>query len=173
MRYVQCFRRYHLTLFYPPSHLTIPLSVTKSAIMAAQLLSAPVAAGLISLDGALGLRGWQWIAVAEGGVTAAVGVFLKLLLPESPAHVKSLSAEEAAWVTSHVSKCAPVATPHMRAMCISCLGCLRSHSCAACWEAPCNRMQPHIRVRCVDERGLDFVHGGRHNAYRVSSCMHV
>lgn len=102
-------RRYHMTLFYPPSHLTIPLSVTKSAIMGAQLLSAPVAAGLISLDGALGLRGWQWIAVVEGSVTASVGVFLKLLLPETPSHVR-LSQEEVAWVNSHVSKCDTPAT---------------------------------------------------------------
>eukprot|EP00892_Ulva_mutabilis_P008595 jgi/Ulvmu1/6107/UM027_0085.1 len=95
---------YHMTLFYPTSEITVPLSVTKSAIMVSQMLSAPVAAGLIALDGRAGLRGWQWLALGEGGATAAVGMVLKFLLPRTPGHMKSLSPEEAAWVNSHTAK---------------------------------------------------------------------
>ena len=95
-----------MTLFYPVKDLTIPLSATSSSIMVAQVLSAPLAAALMSLHGALGLRGWQWIALAEGGLTVAIGVILKFALPASPAHMKSLSPAEAAWVQAHVSTCA-------------------------------------------------------------------
>lgn len=95
-----------MTLFYPTKDLTLPMSTTASAIMIAQVFSAPVAAGLMALHGAAGLSGWQWIAVVEGGATVAVGVSLRLLLPPSPAHMKGLSAGEVAWVAANVTKCA-------------------------------------------------------------------
>lgn len=98
-----------MTLFFPPSHITLPLSLTTSAIMLSQVISAPVAAALMALDGALGLRGWQWLAVAEGSTTVAVGILLKLLLPKSAGDVRSLSADEVAWVNMHAAKCAPSA----------------------------------------------------------------
>lgn len=99
--------RYHLTLFYPADELTLPLSVTKAAVMAAQMLSAPLAAVLIALDGAGGLRGWQWLTLVEGAATVAVALALPLLLPPAPQHVRGLSEKELAWVQSEVSRCAP------------------------------------------------------------------
>jgi len=93
-----------MLLFYPPQHLTVAMATTDSAVMVSQVVAAPVAAALFSLDGAAGLRGWQWIALAEGGATAAVGLLLTAALPRSPADIKSLSAEEAAWVQSRVKK---------------------------------------------------------------------
>lgn len=74
--------------------------------MVAQLLSAPVAAVLIALDGAGGLRGWQWLTLVEGGATVAVGLALPLALPHAPRHVDALTEKELAWVQSHVSRCA-------------------------------------------------------------------
>lgn len=101
-----------MTLFYPTSEITIPLSVTKAAIMVSQLLSAPVAAALISLDGTLGLTGWRWLALGEGAATAAVGLVMKALLPRTPGHMKSLSPEEVAWVETHTAKCGPRKVHH-------------------------------------------------------------
>lgn len=104
--------RYHVLLFYPPQHLTVAMGAMASSIMASQVVAAPVAAALFSLDGVAGLRGWQWIAVAEGGATAAAGLLLKFVLPTSPADVRALSAEEVAWVESHVTGCGASATLH-------------------------------------------------------------
>eukprot|EP00892_Ulva_mutabilis_P008594 jgi/Ulvmu1/6106/UM027_0084.1 len=95
---------YHMTLFYPTKDLTLPMSATASAIMAAQVLSSPAAAALMSLHGAAGLHGWQWIALVEGGVTVVVGVALKLALPAAPASMRSLSPAEQAWISAHVGK---------------------------------------------------------------------
>ena len=99
-------RRYHLTLFYPTDHITLPLSAVVTALMVAQVVAAPMAAVLMSLDGALDLRGWQWLAVVEGCAAVAVGLLLNVLMPSSPARVRSLAPEEMAWVSSSVSRCA-------------------------------------------------------------------
>lgn len=90
--------------FYPVGRLTTAMATTSASIMLAQVLSAPMAAALMSLHGAAGLQGWQWIALAEGGATVAIGLTLKFVLPTSPAHIKSLSTEEVAWVQSRVPK---------------------------------------------------------------------
>lgn len=39
---------------------------------------------LLKLDGALNLRGWQWIFIAEGVATAVFGIFCLLSLPDGP-----------------------------------------------------------------------------------------
>lgn len=96
-----------MLLFYPVKSLTAAMAATSAAIMLAQVLSAPLAATLMSLHGAAGLRGWQWIAIVEGAATVAVGALLYATLPRSPADVKALSADEVAWVESRVSKHVP------------------------------------------------------------------
>ena len=98
--------RYHLTLFYPREQLTLPLSVTKAAVMVAQMLSAPLAAALLALEGAGGMRGWQWLTLIEGAATVAAGLALLALLPASPGDVSGLTDKELAWIRSNVSKCA-------------------------------------------------------------------
>lgn len=37
-----------------------------------------MAAGLLLMDGALGLRGWQWLFITEGALTCLCGVLLKV-----------------------------------------------------------------------------------------------
>ena len=39
-----------------------------------QVIGAPLAAGLLSLDGVGGLDGWQWLFLAEGIPTLIFGV---------------------------------------------------------------------------------------------------
>lgn len=43
-----------------------------------QVLGAPLAAALLSLNGKLGLRGWQWLFLIEGLPTVAFGFLLKV-----------------------------------------------------------------------------------------------
>lgn len=49
-----------------------------------------LASGILQLDGAQGLRGWQWIFLLEGCFTMAVGLLLLLLLPGSPDEARPL-----------------------------------------------------------------------------------
>jgi ACS family tartrate transporter-like MFS transporter len=80
-------RSWALSLFY----VAYPLS---SVVMGA------LAGGLLGLDGALGLRGWQWLLLAEGLPAAFLSLAIFRWLPERPADVAWLSAEETAWLAS-------------------------------------------------------------------------
>ena len=52
----------------------------------AQVIGAPLAAGLLYMDGLGGLRGWQWLFIIEGLVTSIYGILLKVRpLPGFPA----------------------------------------------------------------------------------------
>lgn len=64
----------------------MPYTVIETGITVSQVVAAPIAAGLLLLDGKLGLRGWQWLFMIEGthcnlcvhmqNVTAAVSADL-------------------------------------------------------------------------------------------------
>ena len=44
--------------------------------MISSVVGAPLAAGLLALDGLFGLDGWQWLFLAEGLPTLAFGVLV-------------------------------------------------------------------------------------------------
>ncbi len=43
-----------------------------------QVIGAPLAAGILYMDGVGGLRGWQWLFILEGCITAIYGIILKV-----------------------------------------------------------------------------------------------
>jgi hypothetical protein len=63
-----------------------------------------MAAILIAMDGALGLHGWQWLALVEGTMTVAVGLILLWWLPPRPEAIKSLHEKDLAYISYHVSR---------------------------------------------------------------------
>lgn len=63
-----------------------------------QVIGAPLAAGLLALDGYLGLAGWQWLFIVEGIPTVLMGIYTKLNLAESPAKASFLTPAEKAWL---------------------------------------------------------------------------
>jgi MFS family permease len=70
-----------------------------------QVVGAPLAAGLLQLDGHAGLRGWQWLFVAEGVPTLLLGVFMPFLLPSEPKSAPFLSSSEAEALAQEVAAC--------------------------------------------------------------------
>lgn len=60
-----------------------------------QVVGAPMATGLLQLDGNAGLRGWQWLFLLEGAPTFLLGVCLPFLLPSEPKAACCLSTSEA------------------------------------------------------------------------------
>ena len=59
-----------------------------------QVIGSPLAAGLLSLDGVWGLRGWQWLFVVEGLPTVVLGMYIHHVLVDGPAKAAFLTAEE-------------------------------------------------------------------------------
>lgn len=53
-------------------------------LFAWQVIGAPLAAAILSLDGLAGLRGWQWLFLMEGGVGTTCAVLLLPLVHQAP-----------------------------------------------------------------------------------------
>jgi len=72
------------------------LFLTSTAL--AGVIGAPVSAALLTLAGARGLAGWQWLFLVEGLPAIVLGVTTFLYLPDDPSHVSWLSVPERAWL---------------------------------------------------------------------------
>jgi len=85
---------YALSLYYPRPALTRPYATMLVAVAASQVVAAPLAAAMLSLDGLWSLRGWQIVFLAEGVPAVCLGLALPWLLPDGPADAAFLTAPE-------------------------------------------------------------------------------
>ncbi|PRW44580.1 MFS general substrate transporter [Chlorella sorokiniana] len=88
----------HLSLFYNEKKLGPAYAKVASCTALAQVVGAPIAAGILAMDGVGGLKGWQWLFLLEGAATVVFGVVLRLCLAPSPAKARMLSHEEREWL---------------------------------------------------------------------------
>lgn len=94
---------YYLSLFYPQHHLGLAFSMVATATAAAGLAGGPLAAGIMSLEGAAGLRGWQWLFLLEGVPPLLLAAVLPHLLPSGPLTARFLQPAEQRWLWREVS----------------------------------------------------------------------
>eukprot|EP00878_Enallax_costatus_P006572 GHUV01006890.1.p1 GENE.GHUV01006890.1~~GHUV01006890.1.p1 ORF type:complete len:314 (+),score=59.71 GHUV01006890.1:482-1423(+) len=57
---------YYLSCFYPPDSITVPYSLLEASAGIANTIGAPLAAGLLMMDGTRGWAGWRWLFLIEG-----------------------------------------------------------------------------------------------------------
>ena len=88
----------HLSRFYTPRELGPAYAAVTTSTALAQVIGAPLAALILSFDGAFGLEGWQWLFIIEGVTTLIFGVLLKIFLAPSPATATCLTPEERKWL---------------------------------------------------------------------------
>ena len=90
---------YYLTHWYPERARARAYAWFLAAIPICGIIGGPISAALLSLDGWLGLRGWQWLFLLEGIPSVLVGLLVLRLLPERPRDARWLSEGERAWLT--------------------------------------------------------------------------
>ncbi|KAL0050402.1 hypothetical protein WJX82_010597 [Trebouxia sp. C0006] len=89
---------YHLSTFYTDKEIGVAYSYVSAGTALSQVIGAPLAAGLLALDGWLGLAGWQWLFIVEGIPTVLMGLYTKVNLAESPAKASFLTPAEKTWL---------------------------------------------------------------------------
>ncbi|GAB6854799.1 MFS transporter [Asaia astilbis] len=84
----------YLTFWFPEKERTRVLGVFYFGYPLAMTFGNPLSGALFGLDGVLGLAGWQWMFLLEGGLAVVMGIATWFILPDGPQSVAWLSADE-------------------------------------------------------------------------------
>lgn len=95
---------FYFACWFPPCHRSRAVSRFFVASPLASVAMGAMSGWLLGLDGQAGLRGWQWLFLAQGMPTVLVGLAVLRLLPESPASANWLSAPEKEWIHAQLSQ---------------------------------------------------------------------
>jgi D-galactonate transporter len=89
----------YLTYWFPTRERAQAIARFMTAIAVAGLVGSPIS-GLIMdrLHGASGLAGWQWLFLLEGLPSVLLGLVVLAVLPDGPAEVRWLDADEKRWL---------------------------------------------------------------------------
>src|SRR5271170_813874 len=82
---------YYFAAWFPTQYRTRMLAWFLVAIPLSSVVGGPISGLLLELDGMLGLRGWQWLFIAEGVPAVVLGFVVLRVLADRP--------EDAAWLS--------------------------------------------------------------------------
>ncbi len=82
---------YYLTRWFPARERARAIAAFMTATLIAGVVGGPISGAVLSLDGAGGLAGWQWLFLLEGLPSVVLGLVVLKVLAENP--------EEAPWLT--------------------------------------------------------------------------
>jgi ACS family tartrate transporter-like MFS transporter len=88
----------YLTYWIPASERARTGALFMMAAPIAIIVGAPISELLLGLDGRLGLKGWQWLFVAEGFPAVVMGLMALRVLTDRPEHATWLAPREREWL---------------------------------------------------------------------------
>ena len=94
----------YLTYWVPAAHRAKTNALFMTAIPVSVIVGAPISEALLKLDGALGLRGWQWLFLVEGLPAVLVGIAAFFYLTDKPEKATWLAADKRAWLTETMAR---------------------------------------------------------------------
>jgi D-galactonate transporter len=84
----------YLTYWFPSRERAGAISLFMTAVALAGVVGGPMSGALLSLTGAGGLAGWQWLFLLEGIPAVLLGIVVLVYLPNGPADATWLTEEE-------------------------------------------------------------------------------
>jgi MFS transporter, ACS family, tartrate transporter len=95
---------YYFAGWFPPCHRGRAISRFYVAGPLTSIVLGSVSASLLALDGLAGLKGWQWLFVAQGLPSVVVGLILLRFLPDAPDKVVWLTRAEKDWIAEALAR---------------------------------------------------------------------
>ena len=89
---------FYFTFWFPARERARAVAQFSMASMVAGIVGGPLSGVLLSLGGAGGLDGWQWLFLAEGFPAVVLGVIALLYLTDRPEDAAWLPDDEKAWL---------------------------------------------------------------------------
>jgi len=93
---------FYLTLWFPAVYRARIVGYFMAAIPLSTVIGAPVSGLLLSLDGFLGLKGWQWLFVLEAAPALILSGVVFFYLTDRPADATWLEPDERAWLVARL-----------------------------------------------------------------------
>jgi len=90
---------YALTLWFPQTHRARAIGLFMVASAIANAVGAAIGGVLLDLDGAFGLRGWQWVFLVTGLPAILLVPVVLAKLPSGPADARWLSDAQKRWLS--------------------------------------------------------------------------
>ena len=84
----------YLTYWYPSARRARITGLFMAAVPLASAVGAPISGVIVSIDQAMGFKGWQWLFILEGVPAILLGFVVLGLLPNGPATAPWLSPAE-------------------------------------------------------------------------------
>ncbi|MBV8664539.1 MAG: MFS transporter [Hyphomicrobiales bacterium] len=94
---------YFLTLWFPATYRARIVGYFMSAVPLSSALGSPVSAWLLGFDGLGGLKGWQWLFVAEAAPSLILAVVTYFYLTDRPAEAMWLDAAQRKWLIGRLA----------------------------------------------------------------------
>jgi MFS transporter, ACS family, tartrate transporter len=92
----------YFTYWFPTRERARAMAQFSTASMAAGIVGAPLSGALLSLGGAAGLDGWQWLFLVEGVPAVVLGVVALFYLDDGPGRARWLPDDERQWLVDAI-----------------------------------------------------------------------
>jgi MFS family permease len=89
---------YFITVWFPKAHRGRINGLFLASIPISGILGAPLSGWLLTLNGLLGLRGWQWLFIVEGAPAILLAPVVIAVIKNSPAAAPWLKPAERDWL---------------------------------------------------------------------------
>ena len=93
-----------LTYWFPAAYRAQIVAVFMVAIPLSSFLGSPISGALLTMDGLLGLRGWQWLFIVEAIPAVILGVGCYFALPNKPTDARWLAPEAREWLDKRLRR---------------------------------------------------------------------
>src|SRR5207237_2354982 len=92
----------YLSLWFPKAWLGRVNALFLAAPTVAVIISGPIASVILGLDGAAGIRGWQWLFLLEGLPACFIAVAVLKYIPDGPAQASWLTQGEQKFMSTGI-----------------------------------------------------------------------
>src|SRR5438067_3881725 len=95
---------FYFTYWFPGPERARAVAQFSTASMAAGIVGAPLSGALLSLRGAWGLDGWQWLFLIEGVPAIVLGIIALFYLTDRPERAAWLLDDQKAWLIDALAR---------------------------------------------------------------------
>jgi ACS family tartrate transporter-like MFS transporter len=95
---------YYFGDWFPQRYRARAIASFMAAVPLSSALGGPLGGSLLSLNGNLGLAGWQWLFLIEGVPSILLGIVVLLYLVDRPENAAWLTDEQRAWLRGRLDR---------------------------------------------------------------------